>query len=96
MTLHDELQIEVGAGRFTAAEQLEQEATGEISLSPILELVGEYNSVIDRRCFDHKTIIITAIRRALDSGVAIEEIKKCLDAKISEFAGCVACRSVSN
>ena len=96
MMLHEELQVEASAGRFTAAEQLEQEATGEITLSPILKLVGEYKSVIDTRCFDHKTIIITAIRRALDSGVAIEEIKKCLDFKISEFAGCVACRSVSN
>lgn len=82
----------VVAGDFTAAELIEQELTGEQSLPPLMRLIADYQPILDAKCDNHRTTLIAAIRLAIENGTSVGEIRTCLDTKLIDFAGCVACK----
>ncbi len=91
MSTQEEMRDAAAAGKFTSAELIEQELTGEQSLPLLLQIIADYRPIIDTQCDNHRTTLIAAVRLALENGTSVGEIRSCLDTKLIDFAGCVAC-----
>ncbi len=93
-TTHDAIQDAVAMGNWTIAEQYEQEAVGEMPLPLFMRMISEYKPIIDGMCQDHKGILLRAVRFAIENSTPVEEIRGCVDKKLQERAGCLACKAV--